>query len=682
MSLNKLREYMDPIYQELRNKSCELKELYIKLEEAEDSMYDKKLNYIEGTLEEYNNLEKRFNELAREIATFVSSNDVKYLTMLFGAMPNNIVMPFLREGISVLEKNSGKFEEFRSIIKEIIARAMKEELNQEYNDLRVEKLMITSKTKQKAYDMKLKLARKSDIEVFGRTLGTMMSEIREETINQGFENIDEVEKLINSNPEFKKFFIKNAQLVLQNVKYSYNMFFPEAYKRLFGDPQIRCVILDTLPTIAERTYWKKGIIFDILQNLSDVEQLKYARALFVKSTNPKGSEVHYGNIIDSLLCIGISNEEMLNLIANNMGNIIVDDLKFPETLRSITRVMKPAKGKLPEDKYLKLIDLIDTALVDNIEILMDKEINDYGNKSGYNSETFDGFEKFQEEIIRRGIDVFNSALYIGEGDIEECKKTAEKYFGKCDIKHLITMMYGKYGKDRTDIIAGIIEELQARANPNEASDEIRIKGKGHASTAILVGEYIIKLGGYRSIEEMPNDRRILQPIIRQRLPGKEIKEGLKLFVEVQNQVDTDWTKIVSEDGTERVLSEAEIEEELYKLYKEMRDRGHVFADISPENVGRLLKVNRPNYEFRDIDGKYTDIRPTEEAIGLKGENPSEEVLEAGELVVLDTDFVFNEKDFDFQFYSVGWNQTNDRRRRFEERYKEEKENEKKNSERE
>lgn len=660
--------------EEMRSKIRKTESLYFQAKESENAMYDDNLTYIEGTLEKYSELEKSFNKLAQEVAEDLASHsdDVEYIKRLFGMMPDNLVVPFLQVGIQVLQNSITNFEDLRTIIKERIARARQEELKTECDELRVEKLTINSKTKQEAYDSKLKWARKTDIEVYGKTLGTMMSEIREETIEQGFNDIDEVEELINSNPEFKKVFIKNADLVLKMVRYSYSMVFPVAYERLFGDPQLRQVILDALPTIAARTSWKKGIIFDILEDLSEEQQKKYAEVLFVKSTNPKMSEVNYENLINTLLCCtSITNQQMLEIIANNMENIIIDDFKFPETIGTIIEVMNSVREQMPEDKYRTLIDLIDTALVNNIETIMNKENDDFDLKSGYTSESFDGFNKFQEEIRKRGIDVFNSALYIGEGDIEECKRTAEKYFGKCDTKMLITMMYGKYGKERTAVIAGIIEELQIRAGLDTTLADLEITGKGQSSSAILIGEYVVKIGRLRHTKEMPNDRRILQPIIRQRLPGKKMKEGLEPFIEVQNKVEKNWT-----EG----LTQAEIEEELYKIYKEMRDRGHIFADVTPGNVGRLIKANRPNYGFRDINGEYKDIRPTEEATGLRGEIPSEEVLEPGELVILDSDLVFDEKEFNFN-YQIGWPQTNSRRKRFERRYDEEKESEKQDSER-
>lgn len=670
MGLSEFKEYADPIYIKLRNKVEELKEIYLKVKSAEESIYDEDGNYIEENKEKHHALVGKFNNFVQEIVNDDDLKENRNIERLFGVMPYGLLMSFLQEGIYALQKNSTDAEETRRIIKEKISIELYRNIKKECNEFVVEKLMNTSES----YDSKINMQRIRNIKTYGEGVGSLLAEIREEEIEKGFFDIKDVETLINSDERFKEFFIKNTVLVLENIRFSNEFNFSMVYRNLCKDPQLRTEILKALPTIVERTSARQGIIDVILMNLSEEEKIKYSEILFVKSINPIQPYVYYDMIINNLISkIGISNKTMLKMIADNMGNIIEDSKRLPQTLKSLSKVMAKAKQEMSEEQFFEVIDLIDTTLVENIEKIMNKENEEQVKGiSGYNSESFDGFQRFQEAIKQRGIDAFNSELYIGEGDIEECKRTAEKYFGKCDTKTLLVMMYGKYGKDRTEIIAGVIEELQKKANIESESGIINIIGQGYSNTAILVGDYVVKIGGYRQTEKLPNDRRILQPIIRQRLPGKEMSGYIRPFIEVQNRVETNWT----ED-----LSIIEIEEELYKIYKEIRERGHIFADISPENIGRLIKENRPNYKFRDTDGEYKDIRPTEIATGLKGEIEEDEVLKPGELVILDSEFIYEEKDFDLKYDSVGWEQTNKRRRRFEKRYKEEKREKEQNSSR-
>lgn len=177
--------------------------------------------------------------------------------------------------------------------------------------------------------------------------------------------------------------------------------------------------------------------------------------------------------------------------------------------------------------------------------------------------------------------------------------------------------------------------------------DMEIFGKGQYSRSVKTGEYILKVGKDRSTAEIPYDERIIQPLNRRKLEGKD---GESVFIEVQNLVDKDWYK---------GLSDEEVDEELYKIYSEMRDRGHRWTDVRKDNVGRLLKPNSPNFE---INGDT--ITPEDSAIGFtSGKNNTEAstVLPAGELVIIDTDFIFEaDKSYSGSIAS--------RHKDFEERY--------------
>lgn len=162
---------------------------------------------------------------------------------------------------------------------------------------------------------------------------------------------------------------------------------------------------------------------------------------------------------------------------------------------------------------------------------------------------------------------------------------------------------------------------------NIGLQDIEIYGKGHYSRSIKIGNYIFKVGENRATSEIPYDERIVQPLTRRKLQGENEEE---VYVEVQNLVDKDWYK---------GLSDEEVEEELYKIYAEMRNRGHRWTDVRKDNVGRLL---RPNLSTFRINGD--EIRPENTAIGFTSDEQNTEernILQAGELVIIDTDFIFD-----------------------------------------
>ena len=158
-------------------------------------------------------------------------------------------------------------------------------------------------------------------------------------------------------------------------------------------------------------------------------------------------------------------------------------------------------------------------------------------------------------------------------------------------------------------------------------------GEGTHSDAFKIGEYVVKLGTYSTnTSQVPYSKYIIQPILRQKL-----KMGL--YIEVQNLADTTWYQ---------GLSEEEIEEELFKLYANLRREGVEWKDIRKENVGRLLKPNSPNlnidYYAKNSAGEMEKVRGeitvTDEMSQFTPHQESEnDILQAGELVIIDIDFL-------------------------------------------
>ena len=170
-----------------------------------------------------------------------------------------------------------------------------------------------------------------------------------------------------------------------------------------------------------------------------------------------------------------------------------------------------------------------------------------------------------------------------------------------------------------DILAVFIEKTLE--NENCKLSDVKILSPGIFSNVIKIGNKVVKCGLPRKTFNIPNDERILQPVVRvnvDELNVKNIPSTLKATIEISEAVDTD-VNISRED--------------LYQLYKEMRLRGIICADIKYNNVGVLLRDNEVYWN----EGMTSKMNP-----GMQGN--INKVLKKGEYVILDTDFIYNEND--------------------------------------
>ena len=104
---------------------------------------------------------------------------------------------------------------------------------------------------------------------------------------------------------------------------------------------------------------------------------------------------------------------------------------------------------------------------------------------------------------------------------------------------------------------------------------------GSSSTVYEIGEKVLKLGSPRTSYNIPNHPRILQPLIRLELFDEKCENEIFACVEI-----TEKTQRIGEDEISS--------EELYQIYKELRDSGIIWTDIREANIGRLLRKNVPN----------------------------------------------------------------------------------------
>ena len=150
-------------------------------------------------------------------------------------------------------------------------------------------------------------------------------------------------------------------------------------------------------------------------------------------------------------------------------------------------------------------------------------------------------------------------------------------------------------------------------------------GKGSYSNVYKIGEKIIKIGAHqRTTEEIPYHKRILQPLLRRSVKDDDgTPDGKFLFhMEASEEVDTERHIPI---------------DEVYKVYKELRDDGIIWTDPKADNLGRLKKDNVVHFEgIEEVDSA---------SVGFAVDIPKDrEILKKGELVIIDTDFLYREGD--------------------------------------
>ena len=168
----------------------------------------------------------------------------------------------------------------------------------------------------------------------------------------------------------------------------------------------------------------------------------------------------------------------------------------------------------------------------------------------------------------------------------------------------------------------MIDELLESENCRYA--DINFLKKGGYSQACQIGDKVLKIGKPRQSYKIPNHRRLLQPLTRTNLLDKQ--DNPKACVEIQETVS---------------LEEKISVQELYSIYKELRDDGIIWTDVNESNVGKLKGENVPK-----LNGERMDVAPNSVGFsdGKKGSD-----LTSGDWVIIDSDFVYREDDPDLEW---------------------------------
>jgi len=124
--------------------------------------------------------------------------------------------------------------------------------------------------------------------------------------------------------------------------------------------------------------------------------------------------------------------------------------------------------------------------------------------------------------------------------------------------------------------------------------DINLIGSGNYSTVYEVGNKVIKIGYKRANQVHIDDENVLKPILY-----KIFGDEKRVFVEVQEKVKT-------------FLDDELSDEELYSLYKKMRDNKKVWVDIKRSNVGiyngNLVVIDGDHIYDENDDNRFNKVK--------------------------------------------------------------------------
>lgn len=461
---------------------------------------------------------------------------------------------------------------------------------------------------------------------------------------------------------------KNAEFICEIFEYLMNKDEKvnwESIKPFMLDDKINKKIKGSIPTIIRSIYpinrlELMGIINDAKGELGNIED--YLADLFYV---PEGKKML--SIENILLTLGkmenIDKIKLLNEVNNNFENIINSfDERLSYRMTNFLNTIKEIEDNILKDseETQTLIAQINNQISNNFEKIIKEH--------RYNIDLIEAFRKFNIENSKFKDIQYDIIDELSGGDLIRYIHSArgnEGFDENWDAFEFVDEVFKGYEhlgiwKDKIAriTISTLVQELCQHENIE--INDIEFAGSGAFSFNVKIGDFVLKLAenaGKRA--NIPHHKRFLKPIVRQQNNEEGKRDIADIFLEVQNVVDTKWY-----DG----LSEDEIKEQLYIIYRELRDDDIIWTDIKPENVGRLLKPNKENFEMKvpNENGEYetVELKSSNYTIGFTGEEP-DEILGPGELVIIDLDFIYGKEDECFVPKVSYFNE-------FEERYQNEK----------
>lgn len=413
-------------------------------------------------------------------------------------------------------------------------------------------------------------------------------------------------------------------------------------------------VKDLMPLIIKnsKSYDRIELIQIIRENpeLGSLEQY-LSDFLWVGNTKYLANSLGLDRVLDCLMKIEETNKtKLLEEISNNIEGILFSfkspfSIEILDFLKKVDNLHKNVEKNQETEEYFSIIEKEIASQAERLLIQYSYEFCVMQKLRQFNIDN-KIWEEHQGNITKR----LSGAMLVKY--MQTCKGNEEfkQEWNYYDFAYQLLKDNSQIVKDKIAIpmVGKFIEEV-CKHEKVEISD-IECAGEGAYSFSLKIGCFVLKIGKQRATNYIPNDKRIIKPLIRQQTNVEGRKDIPNLFIEIQNVVDTNWYK---------ELSEEEIKEELYKIYSELRKRGIVWTDAKPENVGRLLKPNKENFV---IDGE--ELKSSNYAISFTG-NENEEILQPGELVIIDTDYIFAQEEKNKRMAAVGYHME------FEKRWKNE-----------
>lgn len=324
--------------------------------------------------------------------------------------------------------------------------------------------------------------------------------------------------------------------------------------------------------------------------------------------------------LDEIKDIIYNNAEMIN---EEFGITVIFDIAtqmgFIEGLRFIRKVMGN-KGFYTINEYLEDLQNIGKLdyMIDNMEEII--SICDINRNTGI-------------EVLKK----------LREMDEERFKENYPVIIGK-----MASANEKKWDKKFLDSLTMIINEIAQ----NEKTDLSNLKyvTSGSFSDVYRIGNKVIKFGKKRVTDKIPYHRRVLQPLLRRKL---DTGNG-NLYIEISEYIKRDNIDLE--------------EDEIYQVYKELRNDRIIWVDAREANLGRLEKDNIAYFN--------TELNVKNESVGYIPETiEKDKPLQEGDLVIIDTDLLFREEEFNEEILEK-MSINSYYYEKFEERYQNEKNKEK------
>lgn len=224
------------------------------------------------------------------------------------------------------------------------------------------------------------------------------------------------------------------------------------------------------------------------------------------------------------------------------------------------------------------------------------------------------------------------------------KKENENYKWRVDDNHNEEITE-ESKKNLVITIGYVIKELLDETNSRYT--DINYIDAGVFSEVYQIGNKVFKIGDKLNQYEIPNHRRLLQPIAR---ANYTLKNGNTIAcIQVTPAVDTYFS------------NEEKTDEKLYEIYKELRNDGIIWLDAKWENLGKLLDDNVTKWR-----GKKVEIIP--QSVGFDKKYVGKP-LKKGDIVIIDLDMLYRKDD-----PNIPWVKMSDKSKEFEDKYIEEKSN--------